>query len=67
MQQSMLDEVSRSYEFYHWNASNYRTIKNNFYPRKGDVPGTRTEYRTCASGIPDLPDELFLARQYSRA
>ena len=41
MQQSMLDEITRSYEFYNWSSQDYRTIKNNFHPRQSDKPGTR--------------------------
>ena len=41
MQQSMLDEITRSYEFYEWPLWRYGIIKDNFHPRKGDKPGTR--------------------------
>ena len=41
MQQSMLDEITRSYEFYNWSSSNYQTIVSNFHTRIGTQPGTR--------------------------
>ena len=40
MQQSMLDEITRAYEYYSWSRSYYRAIMDNFHARKGK-PGTR--------------------------
>lgn len=41
MQKNMLDEVTRSNEFYDWNSYRYEQIMNSFHPRKGNTPGTR--------------------------
>ncbi len=42
MQQSMMDEITRSYEFYNWSSSNYQTIISNFHAHIGRTqPGTR--------------------------
>lgn len=38
MQQSMMDEIRRSYEFYNWSTSKFRTIENNFHARRKVIP-----------------------------